>query len=454
MEYTIVLGGGESGTWAALLAKRLGHKVLLSESNTLRDATRDLLIQSGVQIEERGHTLPDLERAARVIKSPGIPDDTPVVRHCEEAGIPVISEIEFAAAHVPPGSTLIGITGSNGKTTTTTLTAHLLQACGIDAIACGNIGTSLAQLLVREPHKVYVLELSSFQLDHMYDTHLHVAALMNITPDHLDRYDHSLERYADAKGRIFRNQTDEDYAITFADDEETTKMLQRRDDNPALPLTFSLRRSDTDAFLDGETIRIPLTDGRELSIQTADLSIKGPHNACNVMAACLILRAMQLDHFLEDGTVERALRSFTGIEHRMELTRVLHGVSYINDSKATNIDAARHALESMPDGHTILILGGTDKGNDYREILPLVQAKCKALIYLTTDSTKLHHTFDALPIPSFDVTGMEEAFVILHHCHPMEGDVVLLSPACASFDLFKNYEERGKCFKEQVAKLG
>ena len=207
MEYTIVLGGGESGMWAALLAKRLGHKVLLSDSNTLRDATRDLLLQHGIRIEERGHSLPELERATRVIKSPGIPDSAAVVQRCIEAGVPIVSEIEFAAQHVAQGSILVGITGSNGKTTTTTLTAHLLQACGIDAVACGNIGLSLAQCLVRDPHKVYVMELSSFQLDHMYDTHLHAAVLMNITPDHLDQYDHKLELYADAKGRVFQNQT-------------------------------------------------------------------------------------------------------------------------------------------------------------------------------------------------------------------------------------------------------
>lgn len=453
MEYTIVLGGGESGMWAALLAKRLGHRVLLSDSNTLRDATRDLLLQHGIRIEERGHSLPELERAARVIKSPGIPDSAAVVQRCIEAGVPVVSEIEFAAQHVAQGSILVGITGSNGKTTTTTLTAHLLQACGIDAVACGNIGLSLAQCLVRDPHKVYVMELSSFQLDHMYDTHLHAAVLMNITPDHLDRYDHKLELYADAKGRVFQNQTEEDYAITFADDPETSTMLARRDPSPAHDLSFSLTRTDTAAYLDGETIHIRLSGGKECLIDYSRLQLKGPHNACNVMAACLVLHALGLDPDLEDGTVTGALEDFTGIEHRMELTRVLHGVKYINDSKATNIDATRHALEAMPEGRTILFLGGTDKGNDYEEIKPLVEAKCKALIYLTTDSTKLHKTFDPLPIPSFDATGMEEAFVLVQSLHPMEGDVVLLSPACASFDLFKNYEHRGECFKEQVAKL-
>lgn len=451
MEYTIVLGGGESGTWAALLAKRLGHRVLLSDSNTLRDATRDLLIQNGVRIEERGHSLPDLERASRVIKSPGIPDSAAVVQRCVDAGVPVISEIEFAAAHVG-NSTLIGITGSNGKTTTTTLTAHLLEACGIDAVACGNIGLSLAQCLVREPHKVYVMELSSFQLDHMYDTHLHISVLMNITPDHLDRYEHQLDLYADAKGRVFRNQTDEDYAITFADDPETARMLERREPNPATALTFSLASRETAAYLDGETIHIRLREGEESLIDYSKLQLQGPHNACNVMAACLVVHAMGLDHALSDGTVTKALEHFTGIEHRMELARLLHGVKYINDSKATNIDATRHALEAMPDGRTILFLGGTDKGNDYEEIKELVARKCKGLIYLTTDSKKLHRTFDPLPMPSFDATSMEEAFVILRSLHPHEGDVVLLSPACASFDLFKNYEDRGRAFKEEVAR--
>lgn len=452
MEYTIVLGGGESGMWAALLAKQLGHKVLLSDSNTLRDTTRDLLVQHGVRIEERGHSLPGLEHATRVIKSPGIPDSAAVVQLCVDAGVPVISEIEFAAEHVGT-STLIGITGSNGKTTTTTLTAHLLEACGIDAVACGNIGVSLAQCLVRDPHKVYVMELSSFQLDHMYDTHIHIAALLNITPDHLDRYEYNPDLYADAKGRIFRNQTADDYAITFADDPATKAMLERRDTSEATQLTFSLVQHDTDAYLDGETIHLPLQSGKESVIDYSRLQIKGPHNACNVMTACLILRAMGLEKDLLDGTVQSALESFTGIEHRMELVRRLHGVSYINDSKATNIDATLHALQSMPDGRTILFLGGTDKGNDYTEILPLVQQKCKGLIYLTTDSAKLHKTFDKLPIPSHDLTDMEEAFIIVSSMHPLEDDVVLLSPACASFDLFKNYEDRGRAFKEEVAKL-
>lgn len=452
MQYTIVLGGGESGMWSALLAQREGHRVLLSDSGALKPDTKMALSSMGIAIEEGGHVLPDLEQATQVIKSPGIPDKAPVIRRCIEAGIPVISEIEFAARYVGE-STLVAITGSNGKTTTTTLTTKLLQAAGVDAIACGNIGTSLAQCVVCDPHKVYVMELSSFQLDHMYDTHAHVALLLNITPDHLDRYEYQLSNYADAKGRVFLNQQSGDFAVLNADDPVTAEMLQRRPSNPAHALTFSLQDESADAYYADGTIHLRLSEGETISYDYSQMQLRGEHNAANIMAACLALHAMGYDSALADGTIERALREFSGIEHRMEKCGVWKGVTFINDSKATNIDSTHYALGAMPKGKTILFLGGTDKGNDYNAILPQVRETTKELIYLTKDNKKLHDTFDNLGIPSHDCYSMEEAFEVIRQMTLEDGDIVLLSPACASFDLFNSYEHRGHVFKDEVKKL-
>lgn len=452
MEYTIVLGGGESGMWAALLAKREGHRVLLSDSGTLNSDTRASLSAMDIEIEERGHVLPDLEHATRVIKSPGIPDSALVIRRCLETGVPVISEIEFAARYAGD-STLVAITGSNGKTTTTILVASLLRAAGVNAIACGNIGTSLAQCVVRDPHPVYVIELSSFQLDHMYATRAHVALLLNITPDHLDRYDHKLSNYADAKGRVFLNQTTSDFAIFNADDPITKDLLLRQTTNPARALTFSLLDSTATAYYADGTIHLHLSEAQTVQYDYTSMKLKGEHNAANIMAACLALHAMGCDSALVDGTIETALRDFAGIEHRMEPSGVWHEITFINDSKATNIDSTHYALGAMPEGKTVLILGGTDKGNDYSVLLPQVVSVAKALIYLTKDNRKLHETFDSTRIPSYDCYSMEDAFATIRQLPLEAGDIVLLSPACASFDLFRNYEHRGHVFKEQVQQL-
>lgn len=438
--------------WSALLAQREGHRVLLSDSGRLKPETAMTLTSMGIELEEGGHHLPDLTSATQVIKSPGIPDTAPVIIRCKEAGIPIISEIEFAARYAGTG-TLIAITGSNGKTTKTTLVAHLLRAAGLDAIACGNIGTSLAQCIVCDPHDIYVMELSSFQLDHMYQTRAHVALLLNITPDHLDRYDHRLELYADAKGRVFRNQEETDFAILNADDPTTHDMLSRRAPNPAHAYTFSLHDPSADAYYHDGTIRLRLTEERTVSYDYTHMKLRGDHNAANIMAACLVLHAMGCDDPLSDGTIEDALRHFAGIEHRMEQCGEWRGVTFINDSKATNIDSTHYALGAMPAGRTILMLGGTDKGNDYTAILPQVIETTKALIYLTTDNRKLHDTFDPTGIPSYDCHSMAEAFEVIRRLSPEEGDIVLLSPACASFDLFHNYEHRGRVFKEEVQKL-
>lgn len=430
--YTIILGGGESGIWSAILAKREGHQVLLSDAGILTDDRKVLLSEHDIPYEEGGHQLIDLPKATQVVKSPGIPDTAAVIVRCREVGVPIISDIEFAARYVEPHQ-LIGITGSNGKTTTTSLVTHLLLGAGLDAVACGNIGKSLSQCIVREPHDYYVVELSSFQLDHTYDTRFHIALLLNITPDHLDRYQYSLEKYADAKGRIFRNQTKEDFAIFSADDPETAKLLARHPLEQATSLTFGMHSGD---------LSYP-----QIASHFSHMALQGEHNAYNTMAALLVLKALHLP------LPEQALYSFQAIEHRMELVGTWRGVRFVNDSKATNLDATTYALSAMPRGKTHLILGGTDKGNDYSQILDLVKEKCKTLLYLTTDSHKLHATFDPTNIPSHDLQSMDALQQLLPTLPLEEGDTLLLSPACASFDLFRNYEDRGTHFKALYHRL-
>ena len=445
MAYTIVLGAGESGLWAAALATRKGDKVLLSDNASLSDESKTFLHEYHIPYEEGGHILPDLSEATQVVKSPGIPDKAPVIRRCVELGIPVISEIEFAFRYIGD-SRVIAITGSNGKTTTTSLITHILRENGIDAIACGNIGLSLAQCVVRAPHKVYVVELSSFQLDHMYDFRADIAVLTNITPDHLDRYEYTLEKYADAKGRVFRNQKPGDLAIYFREDPITSEMLSRRPSPLVSEIqTFGLGEDSRGAYVDGTYFCVRLGD-RSYKIDYTQMPLRGVHNVYNMMASTLVALRMGIDI----KGIEQALHTFKAVEHRMEPVAVIDGVRYINDSKATNIDSTRYALSAMPDRKTVILLGGTDKGNDYNMIYDLVSAKAKALVYLTTDSEKLHRTFDRLGLPATDALSVSEALDFVETLDLEEGDVVLLSPACASFDLFKNYEHRGRVFKEEV----
>ncbi|MDO4770623.1 UDP-N-acetylmuramoyl-L-alanine--D-glutamate ligase [Porphyromonas sp.] len=448
MAYTIVLGGGESGLWAAILAAQQGDRVLLSDNGLLSAESKEQLTAHNIPYEENGHVLPDIEQATQVIKSPGIPEKAPVIQRCLAIGLPIISEIEYAYRYIGD-SRVIAITGSNGKTTTTSLITHLLKENGIDAIACGNIGRSLAQCAVRDRHAVYVVELSSFQLDHMYDFHADTAVLTNITPDHLDRYEYSLEKYADAKGRVFQNQTDKDISIYFRDDEVTVAMLSRRGEPlKSEILTFGLG-NDTDrgAYADDTNFYI-IHKGITYSVAYADLPLQGIHNVYNMMVSTMVALSMGIDI---EG-IKKALGTFKAVEHRMEPVAVIDGVRYINDSKATNIDSTHYALSAMPDHKTVILLGGTDKGNDYSMIYDLVKAKAKALIYLTTDNAKLHAAFDNLGVPTADAHSVAEALDFVGTLSLEAGDVVLLSPACASFDLFKNYEHRGKVFKEEVLK--
>lgn len=437
----IILGAGESGISSALLAKHEGHAVFVSDYGTISDHNKKLLSKHNIPYEEGGHTLPTLSETFIIVKSPGIPDTAPVIKKCIEVGAKIISEIEFAAPYIQ--NELIAVTGSNGKTTTTSLINHLLQQVGIPSIASGNIGYSLARVALEEPNKQPVIELSSFQLDHMYQTRIHIALLLNITPDHLDRYGYKIENYADAKGRIFQNQTAKDYAILNADDPMTIELEKRMPEVKAQKLYFSTKDEDTEAYFDGKIIHFK--SGADIDFST--LQLKGDHNAQNVMAACLALQAFGID--LSNHNVLEALQSFHGIQHRMEHIGAWKGITFINDSKGTNLDATMHALSAMPEMKTILLIGGTDKGNDYSEIFDLVKSKCKGLIYLTKDSKKLHATFDPLELPTMDALSMDEAYRQIQQLNLEEGDVVLLSPACASFDLFKNYEDRGEQFTNQ-----
>ena len=435
----LILGAGESGVSAALLAQEKGYQPFVSDSGTIRPEMKKVLEKEGIPYEESGHQLPYLQDTKEVIKSPGIPDSAEVIRRCEALGLPIISEIEFAARYTAPKQ-LISITGSNGKTTTTTLIDLALHAAGEKSIACGNIGDSLAREVLQGGAEIYTMELSSFQLDHMYHTHSHISLLLNITPDHLDRYDHQLINYARAKWRVFQNQGAGDYAIINADDPHITELQKEAPLQAEFVKTFSTHNPKASAYFDGRLIHF---EGG-VTYDYSQFRLKGQHNAENIMAVGLALQAYGID--ISRPEVRESLATFGGVRHRTQLVGTWHGITFINDSKGTNLDATAHALGAMPDGKTVLLLGGTDKGNDYSLIFDLVKAKSKALIYLTLDTAKLHHSFDCLALPTSEAHSMAEAFRQIELLELSEGDVVLLSPACASFDLFKNYEDRGDQF--------
>lgn len=442
----LVLGAGESGVSAALLAQEKGYRPFVSDSGTIRPEMKAVLTKAAVPYEEGGHQLPYLKDTEEVIKSPGIPDSAEVVRRCEALGLPILSEIEFAARYTTPKQ-LISITGSNGKTTTTTLIDLALRAAGVQSVACGNIGDSLAREVMEGGADVYTMELSSFQLDHMYRTHSHIALLLNITPDHLDRYDHQLINYARAKWRVFQNQGAGDYAIINADDPHIAELQQEAPLQAEFVKTFSTRNPKASAYFDGQLIHF---EGG-VTYDYTQFLLKGQHNAENIMAVGLALQAYGVD--IDRQEVRKCLSTFGGVRHRTQLVGTWHGVTFINDSKGTNLDATAHALGAMPDAKTVLLLGGTDKGNDYSLIFDLVKAKAKALIFLTLDTDKLHRSFDCLALPTTVAHSMAEAFEQITALDLSEGDVVLLSPACASFDLFKNYEDRGDQFIDSFEAL-
>lgn len=447
----IVLGAGESGVGAAILAQSQGFSVFVSDSGEIKPQYKAELEQYGIPYEERGHSTDRILAAREVIKSPGIPDTAPLICQIVEKGIPIISEIEFAARYAGD-SVMIAITGSNGKTTTTNWLYHTLDKAGLDVSMAGNVGVSLARQVALAPHRYYVIELSSFQLDHMYQFHAHIAILLNITPDHLDRYDYRMELYAQAKMRITQNQIPSDYFISWAEDHWTQSLLAEGTYGDATRLYFTTKLIDL--HIDGR-IAAQRQDGiisvqtkeSKLTISQDELALAGMHNVQNAMAVIIAAQAIGVS----DDIIVASLRDFVNVAHRLEPIATINDVKYINDSKATNVDSTWYALESMRTP-TVLILGGTDKGNDYNDIMDLVKQKVVAMIYLTTDADKLHRSFDEVIPRHRQVFSMQEAIATAHEM-ARPGDTVLLSPACASFDLFKSYEDRGDQFRREVLAL-
>ena len=428
----VVLGAGESGSGAAILAKEKGFDVFVSDCGTITEPYRALLDQNGVSWEDGQHTEALILNADEVVKSPGIPLTAPLIQKLQAQGTPIISEIEFAARYT--NAKMICITGSNGKTTTTSLIFYILKQAGLNVGLAGNIGNSLALQVAHEQHDYYVIELSSFQLDNMYDFKADIAILLNITPDHLDRYDFNFQNYVDAKFRIARNQTADDAFIYWAEDPVIDREMKR------LQLGATL-------YPYGFTMPNPLPVGED------ELALKGRHNVLNSMAATIAANVVGI----KKDIIRESLKTFQGVEHRLQYVATVRGVRFINDSKATNVNSCWYALESMTTP-TVLILGGKDKGNDYSEIDQLVKEKCHTLVFMGLHNEKLHEHFDGLttndqrPITIIDTDNLHDAIQGAYHA-AHEGDTVLLSPCCASFDLFKSYEDRGDQFMTAVRNL-
>ena len=440
----VILGGAESGVGAAVLAKVKGFNVWLSDMGTIKPKFKEKLEEYHIDWEEGGHTEAKILAAHEIIKSPGIPETAPIVKKAIAKNIPIISEIEFAGRYTD--AKMVCITGSNGKTTTTLLTYHILQKAGLNVGLAGNVGNSLAYQVATTHHDVYVIELCSFQLDNMYEFKANVAVLLNITPDHLDRYDFKMENYAAAKFRIMQNQTSDDTFIFWYDDPIIAAQLKQVSTEARL-LPFTARNDENcAAFMADDVLHFNLPENA-WEINRSELSLKGLHNIYNSMAASL--SASVLD--IKNEVIRAALADFEAVEHRLQFIRKVGGVTYINDSKATNVNATWYALESMTEP-VVLILGGVDKGNDYSEIEPLVKEKVKAIVCLGVDNAKLHNFFDGKVPVVTDARSMAEC---VEKCHALaeSGNTVLLSPCCASFDLFKNMEDRGEQFKENVNKI-
>jgi len=445
----VVLGAGESGTGAAILAKDKGFDVFLSDSGTIAARYREVLEKENIAFEEGGHSTARILSASEIIKSPGIPCDAPIVLQAVAKGIPVISEIEFAGRYTD--SKMVCITGSNGKTTTTLLTHHILRGAGIDAALAGNVGKSLAWQVARDPHPVYVVELSSFQLDNMYSFKANVAVILNITPDHLDRYDYKMQNYINAKFRILRNLTPEDAFIFWQDDPVIQAQLRQVAIEARMYPFAQNMEEGSRAYVDDDDELVLDAEAIPVKMPRADLSLNGLHNLYNSMAAGL--SACLLD--IKKDDIRRALSNFEGVEHRLEFVADIDGVRYINDSKATNVNSCWYALESMPRkdaSSVVLILGGKDKGNDYTEIEPLVREKVKAIVCMGKDNAKLLDFFTGKVPRIADTHSLDEAIAACRG-FASEGDTVLLSPCCASFDLFTSYENRGELFKQAVNAL-
>ncbi len=444
MKRIVVLGGGESGAGAAVLAKVKGFDVFLSDKGRIGEKYKDMLREWDIPFEEGEHTESMILNADEVIKSPGIPLTAPMVEKISQAGIGIISEIEFAGRY--DKSRKICITGSNGKTTTTSLIYYLLKNAGLNVGLGGNIGKSYAYQVATESHDIYVLELSSFQLDNMYDFKADIAIITNITPDHLDRYGYKLENYVKAKFRITRNMSSDDCFIFCSDDEITIEHLNRIVVK-ARKLPFTQKGEvEQGAFVKDDRMIVRYEDS-ECDMFLQELALGGKHNVYNSMAAAIAGKVMNIDN----ETIREALSSFQAVEHRLEKVLSVGDVLYINDSKATNVDAAWYALECQT-RPVVWIVGGTDKGNDYTPLQPLAKEKVKAIICLGVDNAKIHKAFGQIVPQMFDVTSAEDAVKTASRI-AVAGDVVLLSPCCASFDLFKNYEDRGRQFKDAVRAL-
>ena len=443
MSRIVILGAGESGAGAAVLAKKEGFDVFVSDISKIKDKYKKMLDDRNIEWEEGQHTEEKILNADEIIKSPGIPNEAPMIQKIIAKGIHIISEIEFAGRYT--NSKMICITGSNGKTTTTSLIYHIFKEAGYDAGLAGNIGNSLALQVAEDPHEYYIIELSSFQLDNMYDFRANIAILLNITPDHLDRYGNCMQNYVDSKMRIIQNQTSQDSFIYWHDDPIISRELEKYDIK-AVQYPFSeLKEKGSIGYI--EKGEYEIEKPTPFNMEQESLSLTGKHNIYNSLAAGIASNISGI----KKEVIRQSLGDFPGVEHRLEKVAKVNGVMYVNDSKATNVDACWYALESMK-SKVVLILGGKDKGNDYNEIKDLVKEKCSALVYLGADNAKLHAFFDGLGIPVRDTHSMPECVAACHEL-AKPGETVLLSPCCASFDLFKNMEDRGEQFKTLVRGL-
>jgi UDP-N-acetylmuramoylalanine--D-glutamate ligase len=441
----VILGAGESGSGAARLAKKLGYRVMVSDVRTIKKEIKDILLKDSIDFEENKHNLSPILNADEVIKSPGIPDHIIPVQECKKKGIPVISEIEFAARHSK--ARLVCITGSNGKTTTTLLTQAILKAGGLDVCLAGNVGKSFSGALAEKDHDYFVLEISSFQLDGMFHTRANIAILLNITPDHLDRYNNQFSKYINSKFRILQNHHSEDHFIFCKDDEVIMRAMTRQEIPSTMhPFTWEEESVEEGAYRQGKEIVINIHKN-PFTMTLEELALQGRHNVYNSMAAGIAGRLLDI----RKDTIKQVLGDFQNIEHRLEFIASIHGVDYINDSKATNVNSTWFALESMRKD-VIWIAGGQDKGNDYDPLIPLVRDKVRAIICLGKDNKKIKKAFNDMVETVIETRSAEDAVGTAYQI-AKRGDVVLLSPACASFDLFDNYEDRGRKFKSAVKKL-
>lgn len=443
MARIVILGAGESGAGAAVLAQKKGFDTFVSDMSLIKDKYKAMLNERGIQWEEGKHTEELILNADEVIKSPGIPNDAPIILKLKNQGTPIISEIEFAGRYT--NAKMICITGSNGKTTTTSLIYHIFKKAGLNVGLAGNIGQSLAYQVAECNYDYYVIELSSFQLDNMYKFHANIAVLMNITPDHLDRYGFEMQNYVDAKFRIIQNQTDDDAFIFWNDDPTIQKELHKYGIHGQY-FPFAEKNEEGVAAFTEEN-KVYFTRPIAFNMEQEELALTGTHNLFNSMAAGISANIAGI----RKECIREALNDFKGVEHRLEKVARVKGVDYINDSKATNVNSCWYALQSMKT-KTILILGGKDKGNDYNEIADLVKEKCSGLIFLGLHNGKLHDFFDNFGLPIVDVQSMPDAVNAAYNM-AKKGETVLLSPCCASFDLFKSYEDRGDQFKECVRNL-